>query len=128
MENSDALTGTCCPRSLERQFCCRIIAVIIHDYDPKIAGIVLCSQRVHSARNRVRFVARWHDRYNSRPGFECIVRRDIIIERVKPPESSAKKGENNPNDQRKTGQNDRKRRHAILCREIAFAARSGPQP
>jgi len=96
------------PRQLGRP----VAAVIIHDNDGKVAGIVLLGQRNDAARDGLLFVASRNDRHHAGPTLECLWFSRVFVYL---PEISAKKEQIQPDGKGDGGDERWRQRHLLLC-------------
>ena len=95
-------------------------AEIVDDDNLKIAAIILANERFNGTADGCCFVPGRHYGHHARPGLQIVVRLAIVIKWPKQPESSSKKNESNPDNERKDREDYGERGHSILCRENGF--------
>src|SRR5258708_13338392 len=102
------------------RFLCRIpserrsavFAVIIHDENRELTGIILFGKSPDGVRDGLSFVASGHDNDDTRP--VCKRRRlDIVFAQL--PEIAAREKEINPDGQRNRCEQSRRKGHALFC-------------
>src|SRR5260370_8127690 len=103
-----------------------VLAVIIHNDDVELSGIVLFGERTDAWGYGFRFVAGRNYYCDMRPVAERL-RHNIVF--VQLPESAAREKEVNPDCQRNRGEKSRCQRHALFCNNLGrerYARSSAP--
>src|SRR5260370_7627434 len=89
-----------------------VFAVIIHDENRELTGIILFGKSPDGLRDGLSFVASGHDSDDTRPVCKRL-RLDIVFAQL--PEIAAREKEINPDGQRNRCEQSRRKVHALFC-------------